>query len=80
MPATPTTLGTRVALRRAQLGLTQRALAELCGCTVMTISDIECDRRVGGISQRMLAELKKHLDISVDELIGGKRVKNAGSS
>lgn len=64
-------LGARVAARRSALGLTQRALADLCGCTEVTISSIERGVRPN-VSGRTLEALSTHLGVTMDELVKGK--------
>lgn len=59
------------------MGLTQRALADLCGCTETTLSMIECDKQPNP-SLRTLRALSKHLDVSIDELAGeGRKIRRA---
>lgn len=72
MSPASTTLGQRVASRRAALGLTQRALAARCGFTETTLSMIEGDKQPNP-SLRTLRALSKHLDVSIDDLAGERR-------
>src|SRR5215813_7726448 len=51
--------------RRKALDLTQHDLARLVGCAVITIQQIEGERRRPSI--QMAERLANHLDISVDE-------------
>lgn len=73
MSPSSTTLGQRVASRRAALGLTQRALAERCGLTINTVSAVENDQQENP-SKRTLELLSKHLDVSIDALVGARRM------
>lgn len=60
--------GQRVLLKRRQLGLTQRALAQRCQCPYQVISGIE--RGAQDVHAQRLAVLAQHLGVSADYLLG----------
>lgn len=76
MSPASTTLGQRVASRRAALGLTQRVLSQRCGCEQATISRIE-NGHAENISRHTMESLAVALGWTLDELSRGKRAKSA---
>ena len=66
------TLGTRVRLRRAKLGLSQTALAGRVGIRSSALCDIELGRRGpgAGVHSTLLARLADELGCSTDWLLG----------
>ena len=67
-------IGRFIAAERRKKNLTQLKLADLLGVTEKTIGNWEHARSMPDIS--MLKLISKELDVSVDELIDGKREKS----
>ena len=66
-----TTLGKRIGMLRRQKGLKQDELAEKLGVSPQAVSKWENDQTCPDISR--LPELARMLEVSVDELLSGKR-------
>ena len=66
-----TTLGKRIGMLRRQKGLKQDELAEKLGVSPQAVSKWENDQTCPDIS--LLPELARMLEVSVDELLSGKR-------
>ena len=64
-------LGQRIAARRKELGMTQEQLAERLGLSLQSISCIELGKKA--VRPENLANLCKHLNVSVDYILYGKR-------
>ena len=64
------TIGTRIARRRKELGMTQEDLAVKLGVSAQAVSKWENDASCPDIS--LLPQLVKALDITTDELLTGK--------
>ena len=65
------TMGTRIALRRKELYLTQEQLAEKMGVSLQTISNIELGKKA--IRPQNLAKLCDCLEITSDYILYGRR-------
>jgi transcriptional regulator with XRE-family HTH domain len=61
-------IGQRVLLRRRALKLTQRQLADRCGCPYQVISGLERGRQ--SIYAERLATIAQALEVSSDYLLG----------
>lgn len=66
--ATRQEIGQRVLLRRRELGLTQKELAERCGFPYQVISGLERGRQ--SIYAERLGVLAEALEVSADVLLG----------
>ena len=64
-------MGQRIAARRKELGMTQEQLAERLGLSLQSISCIELGKKA--VRPENLANLCKHLNVSVDYILYGKR-------
>ena len=67
------TIGARIAEQRKQKGMTQEALAETLGVSAQAVSKWENDVSCPDIS--LLPALAEKLEISLDELLGGKKAE-----
>mgnify|MGYP002508136072 CR=1 FL=1 len=67
------TIGARIAEQRKQKGMTQEALAETLGVSAQADSKWENDVSCPDIS--LLPALAEKLEISLDELLGGKKAE-----
>ena len=67
------TIGTRIARRRKELGMTQEDLAVKLGVSAQAVSKWENDASCPDIS--LLPNLVKTLNITTDELLTGKTSK-----
>ncbi len=67
------TMGTRIALRRKELHLTQEQLAEKMGVSLQTISNIELGKKA--IRPQNLANLCTYLEVTSDYVLYGKRTE-----
>ena len=63
-------MGQRIAARRKELGMTQEQLAERLGLSLQSISCIELGKKA--VRPENLANLCKHLNVSVDYILYGK--------
>lgn len=66
------TLGSRIAARRAELKITQRELARRIDCTTTALCKIE-KGHTKNPSARVILGLSKHLKMSAQTLLGGRR-------
>jgi transcriptional regulator with XRE-family HTH domain len=66
--------GRRVAARRDALGLTQEQLAQLCECSVRTLTRIESGES-DSMTERLIEALHRHLRMPFEELLDGKGTK-----
>ena len=64
-------MGQRIAARRKELDMTQEQLAEKLGLSLQSISCIELGKKA--VRPENLANLCKHLNVSVDYILYGKR-------
>lgn len=64
-------MGSRIALQRKALRLTQEQLAEKMGVSLQTVSCIELGKKA--IRPENLANLCTHLNVSADYILYGKR-------
>lgn len=64
-------MGIRIAQRRKEMQLTQERLAEKMGVSLQTISSIELGKKA--IRPENLANLCKHLNVTADYVLYGKR-------
>lgn len=67
------TIGARIAEQRKQKGMTQETLAEALGVSAQAVSKWENDVSCPDIS--LLPALAEKLEISLDELLGGKKAE-----
>lgn len=67
------TIGARIAEQRKQRGMTQETLAEALGVSAQAVSKWENDVSCPDIS--LLPLLSEKLEISLDELLGGKKAE-----
>ena len=68
-----TDMGVRIAQRRKELRITQEQLADKIGVSLQTVSCIELGKKA--VSPENLANLCKHLDVTTDYILYGKRNK-----
>ena len=64
-------MGLRIAQRRKELHWTQEQLAEKMGVSLQTVSNIELGKKA--VRPDNLANLCKHMDVSSDYILYGKR-------
>ena len=68
-----TDMGVRIAQRRKELRITQEQLADKIGVSLQTVSCIELGKKA--VRPENLANLCKHLDVTADYVLYGKRNK-----
>lgn len=68
-----TDMGVRIAQRRKELRITQEQLADKIGVSLQTVSCIELGKKA--VRPENLANLCKHLDVTTDYILYGKRNK-----
>lgn len=68
-----TDMGVRIAQRRKELRITQEQLADKIGVSLQTVSCIELGKKA--VRPENLANLCKHLDVTTDYIVYGKRNK-----
>jgi len=66
----PSEIGSRIATLRRKTGLSQAQLVEALGIPQRTLSFYECD--AGDIPAGLAPQMALTLDVSVDELFGGR--------